>query len=110
MRKFGRKRNQRKALLKSLAVALILRGKIKTSAARAKDLRRFAERLVPYAQNQSPPLALREIPKFINKTAAKKLVKDIAPKYKERQGGYTRIIKAGRRAGDAAETAYIEFI
>ena len=110
MRKFGRKRNQRRALLKSLAVALIARGKIKTSLARAKELRSFAERLVTYAKNKSPQLALKEITKFINKTAAKKLVKDIAPKYKERQGGYTRIIKAGQRAGDAAQIAFIEWV
>ena len=89
---------------------MIARGKIKTSLARAKELRSFAERLVTYAKKIPSQLALKEITKFINKTAAKKLVKDIAPKYKERQGGYTRIIKTGRRAGDAAEIAYIEFV
>lgn len=109
-RKFHRERNQRKAFLRSLAVALITRGKIKTTLARAKETRSVAERLITYAKKKTPAAAYREITKFINKTAAKKLIKDIAPKYADRAGGYTRIIKIGPRQGDAAKMAYLELV
>jgi len=113
-RKFNRERNQRRAFLKSLAVALIMKGKIKTTIARAKELRSFAERLVTRAKRRSamagPSAEYRELRKNLPKAAAQKLVKDIAPKYKERNGGYTRIIKLPPRRGDAAKMAFIEFI
>lgn len=109
-RKFHREKNQRNAFLKGLATALILRGRIKTTLERAKETRSLAERLITYAKKKSLIMAHREITKFINKTAAKKLVKDIAPKYSGRNGGYTRIIKLGQRSGDAAQMVYIEFV
>lgn len=110
MRKFHRERNQRKAFLRSLAVALITRGKIKTTLPRAKETRAVVERLITYAKKKTLSGAYREITKFINKSAAKKLIKDIAPKYAERKGGYTRIMKIGQRQGDAAKMVYIEFV
>ena len=110
-RKFGREKNQRRAFLKSLAVNLIMHGKIKTTLARAKELRPFAERLVTHVKTHNTPSAeYREISKFWAKEAAKKLVKDVAPKFKERNGGYTRIIRLGQRDGDAAKMAFIEFV
>lgn len=109
-RKFHREKNQRNAFLKGLATSLILRGKIKTTLERAKETKSLAERLVTYAKKKSPINANREITKFVNKTAAKKLVKDIAPKYSGRNGGYARIIKLGQRSGDAAQMVYIEFV
>lgn len=110
-RKFGRKKNQRKALLCSLAIALILRGKIKTIEARAKELRSVVERLVTYAKRKkNAQAAMREISKLVNKTSATKLTKEIAPKYATRNGGYTRIIKIGRKQGDAARMVYIEWV
>lgn len=109
-RKFGRVRNQRQALLRSLAVALISRGKIKTTLARAKATRSFVERLITYAKNKPAAGAYREITKFINKGAARKLIRDVAPKYSARSGGYTRIVKIGRRGGDAAQIAFIELV
>jgi len=110
-RKFGREKNQRRAFLKSLAVNLIMHGKIKTTLARAKELRPFAERLVTHVKTHNTPSAeYREISKFLPKEAAKKLVKDVAPKFKERNGGYTRIIRLGQRNGDAAKMAFIEFV
>lgn len=110
-RKFGRERNQRKAFLKALAVALITRGKIKTTLARAKELQRVAERLVTRAKrSMSVVSAHRNARKFLPEEAAKKLVKEVAPKYRERSGGYTRIIRINRRSGDAARMALIEFV
>lgn len=109
-RKFGREKGQRRAFLKSLAVALVMNGKIKTTAARAKELRPYAERLITYAKAEDKSLALRRVGSKLPKTASKKLVSVIATKYSDRKGGYTRVIKLGRRQGDAAPMAYIEFI
>lgn len=110
-RKFGREKNQRRAFLKSLAVNLIMHGKIKTTLARAKELRPFAERLVTHVKTHNTLSAeYREVSKFLPKEATKKLVKEIAPKFKERNGGYTRIIRLGQRDGDAAKMAFIEFV
>lgn len=108
-RKFGRVKNQREALLQSLAVNLIMRNKIKTTLPKAKEMRPYVERLVSYAK-KGGVLGLRQVLKTIPKEAAQKLVKEIAPKYADRNGGYTRIIKGLRRPGDAAFTAIIEFI
>ncbi len=110
-RKFGRVRNQRKALLKGLAVNLIMNKKIKTTLPKAKELRKFAERLITLAKKgENVVLAYRNVQKFLPKIAASRLVKDIAPMYKSRSGGYTRIIKTPRRTRDAAEMGYIEFV
>jgi len=78
-----------------------MRGKIKTTLARAKELRGVAEKLVTRAEKSS---------KFLSAEAAKKLIKEIAPKYRERKGGYTRIIKLLPRKSDAAKMAIIEFV
>ena len=101
-KKFGRVRNQRKALFQSLSVALIERGKIKTTLQKSKELRPYIERLVTYAKNGTRII--------LPKKASVKLIREIAPKYKERKGGYTRIIKLPLRQRDAAKMAYIEFI
>ncbi|MEK7503264.1 MAG: 50S ribosomal protein L17 [Patescibacteria group bacterium] len=110
-RKFGRVRNQRKALIKSLAVALIDKGKIKTTLPKAKSLRPHIERLVTYAKKGVKEGAgFRLLGKFLPKASAEKILKNIAPKYEKRNGGYTRIIKLSPRLTDAAKMAYIEFI
>lgn len=108
-RKFGRKRNQRKALLRLLAGGIISHGKIKTTEARAKELRFVIERMVTRAKSDSL-LARRILIAKIGQVAAKKLIDDIAPKYKSKAGGYTRIIKTGHRADDASPMAIIEFV
>ena|SRR3989344_2205187 len=105
-RKFHRERNQRRAFLKSLAVALIMKGKIKTTAARAKELRAFGERLVTSAKKSG----YRQTSRILPKVAARKLVKELAPRYAERSGGYTRIIKLPPRRSDSARMAFIEFV
>lgn len=110
-RKFGRTRNQRRTLLKSLALNLIIKGKIKTTDAKARELRPYAEKLVTSAKKDT--LASRRLvtAKLINRKAeVKKLFEVIAPKYKDVKGGYTRIVKMPRRAGDASKMAIIEFI
>jgi len=109
-RKFGRKRGQRKAFLKSLANNLISHGKILTTEERAKELKAFVERLITYGKRQNLA-SLRLILKKLPKSSAYKLYHEIAPRYLNRAGGYTRIIKlTKRRQSDGAKMAYIEFV
>lgn len=110
-RTLGRDRDQRTALLRGLAVSLIAKGKIVTTTAKAKELRPFAERLVTYgkegtiAARRKAASALGE-PK---EETIKTLFDTIAPRFKERQGGYTRIVKMGRTSGrDQAVIEYVE--
>lgn len=110
-RKLGRTRNVRKALIRSLADALIKHGKIKTTEAKAKELRPFIEKLITKAKTDT--LAGKRV--VISRLAgsastAEKLYREIAPKFKDRQGGYTRIIKMPARSGDGSKMALIEFV
>jgi large subunit ribosomal protein L17 len=108
-RKFGRKRGKRKAFMKSLAANLFLKGKIITTEARAKETAKVAAKLITLAKKGNLA-SLRELQKRLPRNAATKLFKEIAPKYKERHGGYTRIYKTGRRLRDGAPTAIIELM
>jgi large subunit ribosomal protein L17 len=109
-RKLGRNSNQRRALLKSLACSLVRDEKITTTEAKAKELRKFIEKLVTKAA-KNDQVAYRTIySKIGNKTQTDKLIKKIAPKYVERNGGYTRIIKLPIRKSDASKMALIEFV
>ncbi len=109
-RKLGRNSNQRKALLKSLSCSLIRDGKIKTTEAKAKELRSFVEKLVTKAQNDNQSSYRFIYSRIGNKTQTNNLIKEIAPKYKDRNGGYTRIIKLPIRKSDASKMAQIEFV
>lgn len=108
-RKFGRKKNQRNALMKSLAVALVSKEKIQTTEPKAKELRPYAERLVSYAK-KGTLAAHRDLVALVGGVQAKKLMTDIGPRYKDRKGGYTRITKLGIRVKDASPRAQIEFV
>lgn len=109
-RKFGRKRDQRNALLRSLALSLVTHGKIKTTQARAKEVRPFIEKLITRGKNNNL-FARRLVARRIgNKEAGKKIVNEIAPANEKRNGGYTRIIKLPQRRGDASPMAVIEFV
>lgn len=108
-RKLSRKRNQRKALLKTLASALILNEKIKTTEAKAKEISSFVEKIITKAK-AGKITSRRFLAKFFSPKIVKKLVDEIGPKYKERKGGYTRIIKLGRRKSDGAKMAIIELV
>ena len=111
-RKLGRPRDQRKALLKSLALALIDKEKITTTEAKAKELRPFIEKLVSKAKEKTLASHRAVISGLFNQEkAAKKLVSEIAPRYEKRAGGYTRVLKlSARRKGDASKMAVIEFV
>lgn len=108
-RKFGRERKVRRALMKSLAVNLIRWEKIKTTEPKAKELRPFIEKFITKAKEDT--LANRRLAiSRIGEKSAKKLFEEIGPKYKDRKGGYTRIVKLPPRQGDAAKVAIIEFV
>ena len=110
-RKFGRKANVRRGFIRSLAVAIITHEKITTTEARAKELRPYIEKMVTKARQGS--LANRRMiaARLGNQeTLANKIVDEIAPRYKEREGGYLRITKLPQRKGDAAKMAVIEFV
>ena len=110
-RKFGRERNARKALLRSLAYSLIMRGKITTTEAKAKELGPFVERLVTLAKGETIAGTRTILARLGNhRKETSKLVTDIAPRYKKRSGGYTRIIKLAPRKSDASKRAVIEFV
>lgn len=110
-RKFGRVKKARVALFFALTRSLILHGKITTTEAKAKEIRPMVEKLVSNAKK--PTLSTRRLlrARLLNQARlSKKLVEEIAPKYKERKGGYTRIMKLSRRKSDGAPMAVIEFV
>ncbi len=110
-RTLSRTRRGRTALLRGLAADLIMKGKIKTTEAKAKELRPFAERLVTYGKKaniSSRRLAATALGEPRD-AVIKKLFEELAPKYTERQGGYTRVIKVGRTPAGRDE-AVIEFV
>lgn len=110
-RKFGRKAGVRRALMRSLAHNLILEGKIITTEAKAKSLRPYVERMVTHAKDDTVANRRLIIARLGNdKRAAGKLFGEIGPKYKERKGGYLRIVRVGQRAGDGAVQAFIGFV
>jgi large subunit ribosomal protein L17 len=111
-RKFGRVRSQRKALLRSLAISLIDHESIKTTEAKAKELRPFVEKLVTKGKKDSLWSRRLIISKLGSgaESSVKKIMEVISPKYKERQGGYTRITKIETRQGDGSPIVQIEFV
>lgn len=105
----SRPKSQRKALLKSLATSLFLHGKIKTTEAKAKELRVVAEKFITRAKINSIHNQ-RLLVQMMSPQIVKKLVDEVSPKYLTRQGGYTRIIKLGPRKSDGARMAIIELV
>jgi large subunit ribosomal protein L17 len=108
-RKFGMKTDQRKALIKSLITALISKERITTTKAKAKELSMLMDRMITKARN-GDVATRRQLAKKISYKSVKKLVEVIAPRYKDRKGGYTRVLKIGFREGDAAQMAIIELV
>ncbi len=110
-RKFGRKTKVRSALLKSLVLSLITHGRIKTTEAKAKEIRPMVEKLVTRAQKGDVNTRRIIMGRLMNRAPeTKKLVEEIAPKFKGVAGDYTRIMKLPQRASDAAKMALIEFV
>ncbi len=108
-RKFGRVRKVRKALLNSLARSLVLHERIETTEPKAKEIRPFVEKIITKGKKDNVSTR-RSISTIIGKNAAKKMVEDISKRYDKRNGGYTRVIKTGRRISDGSKMAIIEFV
>ena len=109
-RKLGRPSDHRKAMLRGMVTFLLENGKIETTVTRAKEVRAMAEKMITIAKANDLH-SKRQVYSYITKeTVAKKVMDEIAPKYADRNGGYTRIVKIGPRRGDAAEMAIIELV
>lgn len=110
-RKFGREKNERVSFLRGLAINLIRHGKIETTEARAKEVRPYVEKLITLAKEDSLANRRLVLSRILNQEIETgKLFKELAPKYKDVNGGYTRIIKLPYRISDGAAKAVIEFI
>lgn len=117
-RKFGRNADHRKAMLRNLATSVILYGKVETTEAKAKDMRSVVDELITLGK-RGDLHARRQAAAYIrnvvadeakSQTVLQKLFDEVAPKYADRSGGYTRVVKTGTRKGDAAPMAYIELV
>ena len=109
-RKLGRTSDQRRAMLRAMVTYLLENGQIKTTVSRAKEVAPMAEKMITLAK-KNDLASYRQALGFITKEdVAKKLFDEISPKYADRNGGYTRIIKIGARRGDAAEMAVLELV
>ena len=109
-RKLGKPTDQRIAMMRNITTSLLENGKIETTVTRAKELRSTAEKMITLGKTNTLH-SRRQAMSFITKEdVVKKLFDEIAPKYAERNGGYTRIIKIGPRRGDAAEMCIIELV
>lgn len=109
-RKLSRTASHRRALLRNLVTALFKYERIETTVAKAKEARRLAERLITFGK-RGDLAARRHVARFVMEPdVTYKLFATIAPWYAERNGGYTRILRIGRRLGDAGETAYLELV
>lgn len=107
-RKLGRPTDHRRAMLRGLVTYLLENGKVETTVTRAKEVRAMAEKMITIAKDNSLH-SKRQVLAYVTKEdVVKKLFDEIAPKYQDVKGGYTRIIKTGTRRGDAAEMAVIE--
>ena len=97
-------------MLRAMVTFLLENGKIETTVTRAKEVRSMAEKMITIAKNDDLH-SKRQVYSYITKeTVAKKVIDELGPKYKDVNGGYTRIIKTGPRRGDAAEMAIIELV
>ncbi len=122
-RTLSRKSSQRKALFRDLITDLIINGRIETTVSKAKELKRLADKMVTIGKKGNTEIAevrlaaVRQATKLIRfekdekgNYAFQKLFNELAPKYQQRNGGYTRVLKLGPRRGDATEMAIIEFV
>ena len=109
-RKLGRKTAHRKALMSNLASALITNKRIKTTDAKAKELRKYIEPLVTFAKKGDLHSRRQVLKKIRHKSIVRELFENIGPTFSNRNGGYTRIIKLGFRDNDCAPISIIEFV
>lgn len=110
LRKLGVTTPHRKAMLRNLVTSLLREGKIETTVTRAKEARRMAEKMITLGKRGDLHARRQALAYIYDEDVVTKLFEEIAPKYSERHGGYTRIVKMGPRRGDAAEIAILELV
>ncbi len=109
-KKLSKPTDQRIALLRSLSISLIEHEKIKTTDTRAKETQKYVERIITLGKDGSLHARRQALQLLPNKSAVKKVFDTLAANYKERSGGYTRLIKLGFRQGDSSPVSLIEFV
>lgn len=109
-RKLGKTSDQRRAMLRAMTTYLLENGQIKTTYARAKEVAPIAEKMITLAKKNNLASYRQALSYITKEDVAKKLFDEIGPKYAERNGGYTRVLKMGPRRGDAAEMAIIQLV
>ena len=109
-RKLNRNSSHRQAMFRNMTASLLTHELIKTTLPKAKELRRVAEPLITMAKNDSVSRRRLAFARIRDKAAVSKLFNELGPRYKERPGGYLRILKCGFRAGDNAPMAYVELV
>jgi large subunit ribosomal protein L17 len=109
-RQLGRQTKHRWALFRSLVTSLLDHERIETTEAKAKEIRGFTDRMITLGKEGSLPARRRALSFLRSKAVVSKLFTDVAPRFRDRQGGYTRITKTRRRVGDAAEMVAIELV
>ena len=109
-RKFGRDSSARKAMLRDVVTALFDKERIETTEAKAKEVSGLADQMITLAKRGDLHARRQALAFMTDETVVRKLFETIAPKYKERQGGYTRVLKRGPRQGDAALMAILELV
>jgi large subunit ribosomal protein L17 len=107
---FSRKFNARKALFRGLIVSLVEHGRIKTTIVKAKEIRRHVEKAITVGKKDNLATRRLLLSRIPNETTVNTIMTDLSKRFAERPGGYTRIIKIGRRPGDTAEMAFLEFV
>lgn len=110
LRKLGRRTDHRQAMLKNLVSSLFINGRIQTTVTRAKDAQRLTEKMITMAKKGTLAGNRQVSSRLYSNDVARKLVEEIAPKYQDRNGGYTRVLKLGPRRGDGAEMAILELV
>ena len=110
VKKFNRPSKERRALTRNQATDLIMKGKIETTLAKAKEVRCMAEKMITLGKTNTLHTRRQALAYITKEDVVTKVFNEIAPKYADRNGGYTRILKMGPRRGDAAEVAIIELV
>jgi len=109
-RKLGRRSDHRRAMLRNLVTSFLREGRLETTETRAKELRRLADRMISLGKRGDLHARRQALAFLLDESVVKRLFDELGPRYKERQGGYTRVIKTGVRHGDGAPMAVVELV
>jgi len=110
MRKLGLRSDQRRAMLRNMTTSLIKEERIETTLTRAKEVQRMADKMISLGKQGSLHARRQALAYLLDEAVVKKLFDEVAPRYQERPGGYTRILRTGYRRGDSAPMALIELV